>query len=91
MIHIISRSHQTNPIKFHSICGRIELFHRLAGVRNLWGREKGIVRAWLGYSPYIYLTEAAKVEVMPSLTHFNAIQNIKIREEKKNLSGGMLC
>lgn len=41
----------------------LELFARLTGVKNFWGRDKGICRAWLAYNPYIYLTEASKVEV----------------------------
>lgn len=40
-----------------------ELFARLTGVKNFWGRDKGICRAWLAYDPYVYLTEASKVEV----------------------------
>jgi len=43
-----------------------ELFARLAGVKNFWGRDKGICRAWLLFDPYIYLTEASKVEVIMS-------------------------
>lgn len=46
-----------------------ELFARLAGVKNFWGRDKGICRAWLAYDPYIYLTEASKVEV---IVHFQS-------------------
>lgn len=41
----------------------------MAGVKNFWGREKGIVRAWLGPNPYIYLTEAKKVEVSEILSY----------------------
>lgn len=40
-----------------------ELFARMCGVKNFWGRDVGICRAWLAYDPYIYLTEASKVEV----------------------------
>lgn len=47
-----------------------ELFARLAGVKNFWGRDKGICRAWLAYDPYIYLTEASKVEV---IVHFQSL------------------
>lgn len=47
----------------HIYANRLELFMRLAGVKNFWGRDKGICRAWLGADPYIYLTEASKVEV----------------------------
>lgn len=41
-----------------------ELFAKMTGVKNFWGRDKGICRAWLAYDPYIYLTEASKVEVI---------------------------
>lgn len=40
-----------------------ELFARLTGVKNFWGRDKGVCRAWLAYTPYLYVTEASKVEV----------------------------
>lgn len=49
---------------FSSLYLFAELFARLAGVKNFWGRDKGICRAWLAYDPYVYLTEASKVEVI---------------------------
>ena len=36
----------------------------MCGVKNFWGRDVGICRAWLAYWPYVYLTEASKVEVL---------------------------
>ncbi|XP_031624946.1 cytochrome P450 4c3, partial [Contarinia nasturtii] len=53
-----------------------ELFARLTGVKNFWGRNKGICRAWLLNDPYIYLTEASKVEViMSSPKHIDKSQD----------------
>lgn len=53
----------------------LELFMRLAGVKNFWGRDKGICRAWLAADPYIYLTEASKVEVTIHQSWFDDVQN----------------
>lgn len=40
-----------------------ELFSRIIGARHLWGRQQGICKAWLGTAPYVFLTEAKKIEV----------------------------
>lgn len=66
-----------------------ELFAKLTGVKNFWGRDKGICRAWLAYDPYIYLTEASKVEVITKLyslisyqTNYDELQLIVVIYER---------
>lgn len=33
------------------------------GLRSLWGRRQGICKAWFGMLPYVFVSEASKVEV----------------------------
>lgn len=33
------------------------------GIRYLWGRRTGVCKAWFGTLPYVFVSEASKVEV----------------------------
>ncbi|XP_046744960.1 cytochrome P450 4c3 [Diprion similis] len=39
-----------------------ELFQRLMGMRLFWGPNDGINKAWLGTTPYVFLSKASSVE-----------------------------
>ncbi|XP_015512313.1 cytochrome P450 4c3 isoform X1 [Neodiprion pinetum] len=39
-----------------------ELFQRLMGMQLFWGRNEGINKAWLGTTPYVFLSKASTVE-----------------------------
>lgn len=49
-----------------------ELFARITGIRQLWGRRQGISKMWLGTLPYVLVSDAAKCEtIMGSPKHID--------------------
>ncbi|KAJ6637287.1 Cytochrome P450 4c3, partial [Pseudolycoriella hygida] len=49
-----------------------EIFARITALRSLWGRRQGICKAWFGLLPYVFVSDAAKVEtIMGSPKHID--------------------
>ncbi|KAG4068382.1 hypothetical protein HA402_007902 [Bradysia odoriphaga] len=49
-----------------------EIFARIMGIRYLWGRRSGVCKAWFGTLPYVFVSEASKVEtIMGSPKHID--------------------